>query len=166
MDAAFVEGYEFSTQKNGEQLRQNFQRIREIRQRMHDMQQKAHSDTAKMNAKDKNEYYARFNPEYNGLIREIGNLGDANARIVEEAGTVGPVYENHAPVNMTPEETITAEHIHETNNVQREQAMRERQGYLDRDAIREGWIEAGRTPAEIQSVRQTCRTRIPCRRDI
>ena len=31
MDIAFVEGYEFSTQKSGEQLRQNFQRIREIR---------------------------------------------------------------------------------------------------------------------------------------
>ena len=148
MDAAFVEGYEYSTQRSGEQLRQNFQRISEIRQRMHDMQQKAHSETAKMNAKDKNDYYARFNPEYNALIREIGNLGDANARIIEEAGDAGPVYENHTPVTMTPEETITAEHVHETNTVQREQAMRERQGYLDRDAIREGWIEAGRTPAE------------------
>ena len=147
MDAAFVEGYEFSTGKSGEQLRQNFNRINQIRQEMHDMQKDAHEKTSKMNAEDKAKFYEEFNPEYNRKIREIGNLGDANARIVEEAGA-SETYENHAPVNMTPEETVTATHVQDVNNAAREQAMRERSGYLDREGIRNGWIESGRTPAE------------------
>jgi len=146
MDQAFVEGYEFSTQKSGEQLRQNFQRIREIRKRMHDMQQDAHAQTAKMNREEQAAFYETFNPQYDALIRELANIGEANARVIDS--TDGQTYEDHAPVTMTPEATVQAEHIMEVNNTQREQAMRERQGYLDRDAIREGWIEAGRTPAE------------------
>ena len=39
MNNAFVEGYEFSTQKSGEQFRQNFQRIADIRKQMHDILQ-------------------------------------------------------------------------------------------------------------------------------
>ena len=152
MDAAFVEGYEFSTQKSGEQLRQNFQRVAEIRKRMHDMQKDAHEKTQKMGPEDKKAYYEEFNPKYNALIREIGNLGDANARIVEE--TDGQTYENRATVNMTPEQTIQAEHVKEVNDAAREQAMRERQGYLDRDGIRQDWIEAGRTPAEADLMMQ------------
>ena len=146
MDQAFVEGYEFSTQKSGEQLRQNFQRIREIRQRMHDMQQDAHAQTAKMNREEQAAFYETFNPQYDALIRDLANIGEANVRVIDN--TDGQTYEDHSPVTMTPEATVQAEHIMEVNNTQREQAMRERQGYLDRDAIREGWIEAGRTPAE------------------
>ena len=148
MDAAFIEGYEFATQKSGEQFRQNFQRIAEIRKQMHDLQQDAHEKTAKMNAEDKAKFYAEFNPKYNALIREIGNLGDANAKIIDEAGAAGPGIENHAPVTMTPEQTVQATEVMDTNNAVREKAMRERAGYLDRDGIKQGWIEAGRTPAE------------------
>ncbi len=149
MDAAFVEGYEFATQRSGEQLRQNFNRIREIRQRMHDMQQDAHDQTSKMTREDKAKFYEEFNPKYNALIREIGNLGDANAQIIDNT-TVNTerAYENHAPVNMTPEQTVQATEIKDTSDAIREQAMRERKGYLDREGIREGWIESGRTPAE------------------
>lgn len=149
MDAAFVEGYEFATQKSGEQLRQNFERIREIRQRMHDMQQEAHEKTSKMSREDKAKFYEEYNPKYNALIREIGNIGDANAQIIEDTAQNTPqAYENHAPVNMTPEQTVQATEIRETHDAIREQAMRERNGYLDRDGIRESWIESGRTPAE------------------
>ena len=149
MDAAFVEGYEFATQKSGEQLRQNFERIREIRQRMHDMQQDAHEKTSKMSREDKAKFYEEYNPKYNALIREIGNIGDANAQIIEDTAQNTPqTYENHAPVNMTPEQTVQATEIRETHDAIREQAMRERNGYLDRDGIRESWIESGRTPAE------------------
>ncbi len=148
MDAAFIEGYEFATQKSGEQFRQNYQRIAEIRKQMHDLQQDAHEKTAKMNAEDKAKFYAEFNPRYNALIREIGNLGDANAKIIDEAGAAGPGIENHAPVTMTPEQTVQATEVMDTNNAVREKAMRERAGYLDRDGIKQGWIEAGRTPAE------------------
>ena len=149
MDAAFVEGYEFATQKSGEQLRQNFDRIREIRQRMHDMQQDAHEKTSKMSREDKAAFYEEFNPKYNALIREIGNLGDANAQIIDNTSVSGDhTYENHAPVQMTPEQTVQATEVMDTSNAVREQAMRERRGFLDRDGIREGWIESGRTPAE------------------
>ena len=148
MDAAFVEGYEFATQKSGEQFRQNFQRISEIRQRMHDMQQDAHEKTSKMSREDKAKFYEEFNPKYNAMIREIGDLGDANARIIDEASSSGPGYENHATPTMTPEQTVQATEVMDTNNAIREKAMRERQGYLDRDGIRQGWIDNGRTPAE------------------
>ena len=149
MDAAFVEGYEFATQKSGEQLRQNFDRIREIRQRMHDMQQDAHEKTSKMSREDKAAFYEEFNPKYNALIREIGNLGDANAQIIDNTTVSGDhTYEDHAPVQMTPEQTVQATEVMDTSNAVREQAMRERRGFLDRDGIREGWIESGRTPAE------------------
>lgn len=147
-DIAFVEGYEFATGKSGEQLRQNFKRIRDIRQRMYEMQQEAHQKTKDMTAEDKNAFYDEFNPRYNALIREIGNLGDANAQIVENAAEAGPGYENHTPVTMTPEETVRATETMEINNTEREKALRERQGYLDREGIRQGWIESGRTPAE------------------
>ena len=149
MDAAFVSGYEFSTQKSGEQLRQNFQRIREIRQRMHDMQQEAHEQTSKMSREDKAKFYEDFNPKYNALIREIGNLGDANAQIIDDTAVSGDrTYENHAPVQMTPEQTVQATEVKDTSDAVREKAMLERRGYLDREGIREGWIESGRTPAE------------------
>ena len=148
MDQAFVEGYEFATQKSGEQLRQNFQRISEIRQRMHDMQQDAHEQTSKMSREDKAKFYEEFNPKYNALIREIGDLGDANARIIDDASSSGPGYENQAPTTMTPEQTVQATEVMDTNNALREKAMRERNGYLDRDGIKQGWIESGRTPFE------------------
>lgn len=148
MDNAFVEGYEFSTQKSGEQLRQNFQRIREIRKRMHDMQQDAHDQTSKMSREDKAAFYEEFNPKYNALIREIGNLGDANAQIIDEVSVSGDrTYENHAAPTMTPEQTVQATIVKDTSDAIREKAMRERRGYLDQEAIREGWIESGQTPA-------------------
>ena len=149
MDAAFIEGYEFSTQKSGEQLRQNFQRISDIRQRMHDMQKDAHEQTSKMTAEEKAEFYKEFNPRYNALIREIGNIGDANARIIEETNNnVTQTYEDHAPVQMTPEQTVQATEVKDVADAVREQAMREQKGYLAREGIRNGWIESGRTPAE------------------
>ena len=149
MDAAFVEGYEFATQKSGEQLRQNFNRIREIRQRMHDMQQEAHEKTSKMSREDKAAFYEEFNPKYNALIREIGNLGDANAKIIDDTAVSGDrTYENHAPNQMTPEQTVQVNEVKDVSDAVREKAMRERRGYLDREGIREGWIESGRTPAE------------------
>ena len=149
MDQAFVEGYEFATQKSGEQFQQNFQRINEIRQRMHDMQQEAHNKTKDMNREQQAEFYTEFNPKYNAMIREIGNLGEANARIIDEVSAEGPGYENHAtPTTMTPEQTVQATEVMDTNNAIREKAMRERQGYLDRDGIKQGWIDSGRTPFE------------------
>lgn len=148
MDAAFVEGYEYSTGKSGDQLRQNFQRINEIRQRMHDMQKDAHEKTAKMTAEEKAKFYEDYNPKYNALIREIGNIGDANAKIIDDTASSGPGYEDRAPVNMTPEQTVQATETMETNNALREKAMRERAGYLDREGIKQGWIDAGRMPAE------------------
>ena len=149
-DAAFVEGYEFSTGKNGEEFRRNFQRIREIRQQMYDMQQDAHERARKMTPEDRTTFYnEEFNPKYNALIREIGNLGDANAQIIDDTTVSGDhTYENHAPVQMTPEQTVAATEIKDTSDAVREKAMLERRGYLDREGIREGWIESGRTPAE------------------
>ena len=149
MDAAFIEGYEFSTGKSGEQLQKNFDRINEIRKQMHDMQQQAHEKTKDLNAEDKAKYYQEFNPKYNALIREIGNLGEANAQIINDtAENVTHTYENHAPVSMTPEQTVAATETMDTNNAVRDKAMRERKGYLDREGIQQAWIENGRTPAE------------------
>ena len=149
-DTAFIEGYEFSTGKSGEEFRRNFQRIREIRQQMYEMQQDAHERARKMTPEDKTRFYAEeFNPKYNALIREIGNLGDANAKIIDDTAVSGDhTYENHAPVQMTPEQTVQATEVMDTSNAVREQAMRERHGFLDREGIRQGWIESGRTPAE------------------
>jgi len=148
MDQAFIEGYEFATQKSGEQFRQNFKRIAEIRQQMYEMQQDAHKKTKDMTPEDKNKFYAEYNPKYNAMIREIGNLGDANAQLINDAAESGPGYENHEPVIMSAEQTVAATETMDTNNAIREKAMRERRGFLDRDGIREGWIDAGRTPAE------------------
>lgn len=149
-DAAFVEGYEFSTGKSGEEFRRNFQRIREIRQQMYDMQQDAHERARKMTPEDRTTFYnEEFNPKYNALIREIGNLGDANAQIIEDTAVSGDqTYENHATVQMTPEQTVQATEIKDTSDAVREKAMLERRGYLDREGIRQGWLDSGRTPAE------------------
>ena len=149
MDAAFVEGYEYSTGKSGEQLRNNFDRIRDIRKQMHDMQQDAHEKTRNMTPDEKAQFYEEFNPKYNALIREIGNLGDANAKIIDDAAESGtPTYEDHNPVTMTAEETVRATEVKDTADAVREKAMRERKGYLDREGIRQGFIDSGRTPYE------------------
>ena len=152
-DAAFIEGYEFATGKSGNQFRQNFDRIAEIRKQMHDMQQDAHTKTRDMTPEDKNKFYAEFNPKYNALIAEIGNLGDANAKIIDSSNN-GRTYENHAEVKMTPEQTVTAMQTMETSNAIREQAMREQQGYLAREGIKQGWIDGGRSEAEAELMMQ------------
>ena len=148
MDAVFVEGYEHSTGKSGDQFRKNFQRIRDIRQQMYEMQQDAHNKTKDMTKDEQAEFYEEFNPVYNKLIRDIGNLGDANSKIIEDASAEGPGFQEHAETKLTPEQTVQATEVMEVNNAEREKAMRERKGYLDREGIKQGWIDAGRTPAE------------------
>ena len=146
MDQSFVEGYEFSTNKSGKQLDDNFRRAREIRQQMHDMQEQAHRKTRDMSEKDKADFYEDFNPKYNALIRELGNIGDANATIIDEEHGRG--FENREAARMTPDETVQATEVKETADAVKKQAMRERNGYLDREGIKQGWIDSGRTPAE------------------
>ena len=148
MDSTFVTGFETATGKSGQQFRDNFQRIADIRKRMYDLQQDAHKKTKDMNREEQAEFYADFNPKYNALIREIGNLGEENAKIIYNSSAEGPGFEEHAETKLTPEQTVAATEVKDTSDAIREKAMRERNGYLDREGIRQGWIDAGRTPAE------------------
>ncbi len=146
MDAAFVEGYEYTTGKSGKVLADNFKKIRDIRDKMHDMQQDAHQKTRHMNDDDRAAFYAEFNPKYNALIQEIGRIGEDNSQVIDAEEGRGRETVNVPP--MSADETVKATEVKETSDAVREQVMRERQGFLDRDEIKDSFIEAGRTPAE------------------
>ena len=146
MDAAFVEGYEYTTGKSGKVLTDNFKKIRDIRDKMHDMQQDAHQKTRHMTDAERAEFYEKFNPKYNALIQEIGKIGEDNSQVIDAEEGRGRETSNVPPMNAN--DTVKATEVKETSDVVREKAMRERQGYLSRDQIKDEFIEAGRTPAE------------------
>lgn len=146
MDAAFVEGYEYTTGKSGKVLADNFKKIRDIRDKMHDMQQDAHQKTRHMTDAERAEFYEKFNPKYNALIQEIGKIGEDNSQVIDAEEGRGRETSNVPPMNAN--DTVKATEVKETSDVVREKAMREQQGYLSRDQIKDEFIEAGRTPAE------------------
>jgi hypothetical protein len=147
MDAAFVEGYEYTTGKSGQILADNFKKVRDIRDKMHDMQQDAHQKTRHMTDAERAEFYEKFNPKYNALIQEIGKIGEDNSQVIDTEEGRGRQTSNVPPMNAN--DTVKATEVKETSDVVREKAMRERQGYLSRDQIKDEFIEAGRTPAEV-----------------
>lgn len=141
LDETFVKGYEKATGKSGEQIAQNLANIRDIRQQMATMQQEAHNRTRNMTDADKAKFYAEFDPKYNALIIEIEKLQKATGTLID--AEEGKGYTDNDPVNMTAEQTVRANETVEAANAERERARKERIGFMSRDEIRTGWIQAG-----------------------
>lgn len=146
LDDLFVKGYEKATGKSGEQIAQNLANIRDIRQQMATMQQEAHSKTRNMTDNQKAKFYAEFDPKYNALIVEIEKLQKATGTLID--AEEGKGYTDNDGAKMTVEQTVRANEAVETSNTERERAIREKIGYMSRDEIRQGWIDAGRTDRE------------------
>lgn len=123
------------------QLEQNMSVIRAIRERMRDWQIKTRETVADMTESERNAYYKKHNPEYNGMIQEIRDLQVQNGKIIED-NRMNAV-PNRKKATVTADDTVKMQHAAQAADVIKERAKVATQGYMDREAIRQAWVDTG-----------------------
>lgn len=123
------------------QLEQNMSVIRAIRERMRDWQIKTRETVADMTESERNAYYKKHNPEYNGMIQEIRDLQVQNGKIIED-NRMNAV-PNRKKATVTADDTVKMQHAAQEADVIKQRAKVATQGYMDREAIRQTWVDTG-----------------------
>lgn len=150
-DAAFVRGYTLATGLDGAQLAEQFEYLRSVRKEMIELQKEAHAFTGAM-AGDKDygkiqEYYKDFNVRYSELINKLyGGVEQVGAAIdaaQEQAGKVRTAAVTPSVKRMTPQEAQSADRMIRRAAAEQEMAAARASGYMTREEIRSGFVEAG-----------------------